>query len=167
MNDITVIVNGHRITERVEGRRTLADFLREHQGLTGTHLGCEHGVCGACTVLMDGNPVRSCIAFAAAADGSKVRTIEGFDDDEVMAVIRQAFSDEHGLQCGFCTPGMLITVRDMIIRGAAKNATEIRAGLAGNICRCTGYAGIVRSVQLAAKRIGEMQGRPADPLTEG
>lgn len=154
MNDITVIVNGEKVSELVEGRRSLADFLRENQGLTGTHLGCEHGVCGACTVLMDDIPVRSCITFAAAADGSKVRTIEGFDDDEVMAIIRQAFSDGHGLQCGFCTPGMLITARDMILRGRAGSADEIRVALAGNICRCTGYAGIVRSVLLAAERVG-------------
>jgi carbon-monoxide dehydrogenase small subunit len=160
MNDITVILNGQKVAERVEGRRTLADFLREQQGLTGTHLGCEHGVCGACTILMDGVPVRSCIAFAAAADGSEIRTIEGFDDDEVMAIIRQAFSDGHGLQCGFCTPGMLITVRDMILRGVAKNSTEIRTALAGNICRCTGYAGIVRSVLLAAERIAQVENRP-------
>jgi len=153
MNDIEVIVNGEKASARVEGRRSLADFLRENQGLTGTHLGCEHGVCGACTVLMDGVPVRSCITLAAAADGSEVRTIEGFDDDAVMTIIRQAFSDEHGLQCGYCTPGMLITARDMILRRAVGNAGEVRIALAGNICRCTGYAGIVRSILLAAERV--------------
>jgi len=160
MNDITVIVNGEKVDERVEGRRSLADFLRENLGLTGTHLGCEHGVCGACTVLMDGVPVRSCITFAAAADGAEVRTIEGFDDDDVMAIIRQAFSDEHGLQCGFCTPGMLIAARDMILRGMAGSADEVRVALAGNICRCTGYAGIVRSVLLAAERTARAGGQP-------
>jgi carbon-monoxide dehydrogenase small subunit len=155
MNEITLTLNGRAITDRVDGRRTLADFLRDQQGLTGTHLGCEHGVCGACTVLLDGRPVRSCICFAAAVHGSEVRTIEDFDDDAVMAVIRDAFSEEHGLQCGFCTPGMLITVRDMITRGVAGSATDIRMALAGNICRCTGYSGIVRAVQLAARRIAE------------
>ncbi len=153
MNEITLTLNGQKVTEQVEGRCTLADFIRDHRGLTGTHLGCEHGVCGACTVLLDGEPVRSCITFAAAADGAKLLTIEGFDDDPVMAVIRDAFSEEHGLQCGFCTPGMLITVRDMILRGVAINAADIRVALAGNMCRCTGYAGIVRSVLLAAERV--------------
>jgi carbon-monoxide dehydrogenase small subunit len=155
MNEITVTLNGEPVTDRVEGRRTLADFIREQQDLTGTHLGCEHGVCGACTILLDGVPVRSCITFAAAADGCDIRTIEGFDDDPTMAVIRQAFSDAHGLQCGYCTPGMLITVRDMILRGAARSDPEIRIALAGNICRCTGYAGIVRAVELAAERLGK------------
>jgi carbon-monoxide dehydrogenase small subunit len=160
MNDVTITVNGEEASARVEGRRSLADFLRESQGLTGTHLGCEHGVCGACTVLMDGVPVRSCITLAAAADGSEVRTIEGFDEDAVMAIIRQAFSDEHGLQCGFCTPGMLITARDMILRGVAGSTEEVRTALAGNICRCTGYAGIVRSVLLAAERVARARGEP-------
>lgn len=147
MNEISVTLNGETVCDRVEGRRTLADFIREQQGLTGTHLGCEHGVCGACTVEMDGRPVRSCIAFAAAADGCDVRTIEGFEEDELMAVIRQAFHEEHGLQCGFCTPGMLITIRDMVLRGSVRTDAEIRIALAGNICRCTGYIGIVRAVR--------------------
>jgi aerobic carbon-monoxide dehydrogenase small subunit len=153
MNDITMTLNGRRVSDRVEGRRTLADFLREQQGLTGTHLACEHGVCGACTVVLDGRIVRSCITFAAATDGSELETIEGFDDDPLMAVIRQAFTDAHGLQCGFCTPGMLITVRDMILRGVTESAAEIRVALAGNICRCTGYVGIVKAIQLAAERL--------------
>ena len=153
MNDIMMVVNGEKVGGRVEGRRSLADFIREDLGLTGTHIGCEHGVCGACTVLLDGVPVRACITFAAAADGAELLTIEGFDDDAVMTIIRQAFSDGHGLQCGFCTPGMLITARDMILRGVAGSAGEVRVALAGNICRCTGYAGIVRSVLLAAERV--------------
>jgi carbon-monoxide dehydrogenase small subunit len=154
-NDITLTLNGRKVSDRVEGRRTLADFVRDQQDLTGTHLGCEHGVCGACTILLDGKPVRSCITFAAATDGCDVRTIEGFDDDETMAVIREAFSEGHGLQCGYCTPGMLIMVRDMILRGAANDPKQIRLGLAGNICRCTGYAGIVRSVEIAVERLGQ------------
>ena len=154
-NDITLTLNGRKVSDRVEGRRTLADFVRDQQDLTGTHLGCEHGVCGACTILLDGKPVRSCITLAAATDGCDVRTIEGFDDDETMAVIREAFSEGHGLQCGYCTPGMLVMVRDMILRGVANDPKQIRLGLAGNLCRCTGYAGIVRSVEIAVERLAQ------------
>jgi carbon-monoxide dehydrogenase small subunit len=153
MNQVNLTINRQKVTALVEGRTSLADFIRDHLNLTGTHLGCEHGVCGACTVLVDGEPIRSCITLAAACDGSEIRTIEGFEDDNAMAVIRQAFTEAHGLQCGYCTPGMLITVRDMILRGVARNAEEIRLGLAGNICRCTGYQGIVRAVELAAARL--------------
>jgi len=152
-NAIALTLNGRTVTDRVEGRRTLADFLRDQQGLTGTHLGCEHGVCGACTVLLDDKPVRSCITFAAAVDGAAVTTIEGFESDALMAIIREAFSEAHGLQCGYCTPGMLIAVRDMIQRGVAETPAQIRLGLAGNLCRCTGYAGIVRAVELANARV--------------
>jgi carbon-monoxide dehydrogenase small subunit len=155
MNEIRVTLNDREVCDRVEGRRMLSDFIREQRGLTGTHLGCEHGVCGACTVLMDGKPVRSCITFAAAVDGSDIRTIEGFDDDEVMTVLRRSFTEEHGLQCGFCTAGMLITIRDMIQRGVGSNPKDIRVALAGNICRCTGYVGIVRSVQRAIALLEE------------
>lgn len=155
MNEISIVLNGQKRTGLVESRCSLADYVRDELGLTGTHLGCEHGVCGACTILVDRKPIRSCIMFAVTANGSEVQTIEGFDDDEVMAIIRQSFSDEHGLQCGYCTPGVLITVRDMILRGATANEREIRRGLAGNICRCTGYSGIVRSVQLATKRVAK------------
>ncbi len=118
------------------------------------------GGIGACTVLMDGVPAHACITLAAAADGSGVRAIEGFDGDEVMAIIRQAFSDGHGLQCGFCTSGMLITARDMVLRGAAGSAEEVHLALAGNVCRCAGYAGIVRSVLLAAERVARGRGGP-------
>jgi aerobic carbon-monoxide dehydrogenase small subunit len=157
MIDITLSLNGEKIVDRIEDRRTLADFIRNQQGLTGTHLACEHGVCGACTLMMDGKPIRSCITFAAAVDGASIQTIEGFDDDKLMAVIRQSFSEDHGLQCGFCTPGMLITVRDMILRGITRSEAEIRNALAGNLCRCTGYAGIVRAVQSAAKKCEQMK----------
>ena len=131
----------------VEPRLQLAEFLREQLLLTGTHLGCEHGVCGACTVEIDGAPARSCIAYAVACDGAHVRTIEGFDDDPVMAALREAFSAEHALQCGYCTPGMLITARDIVLRLPAANEARIREELAGNLCRCTGYVGIVRAIQ--------------------
>ena len=144
---ISIIVNGETVQADVEPRTHLADFLRESQGLTGTNLGCEHGVCGACTIEIDGAPARSCIAFAAACDGSTVRTIEGFDDDPVMAELRAAFTAEHALQCGYCTPGMLITARDIVTRLPNADEACIRKELSGNLCRCTGYMGIVRAIQ--------------------
>jgi carbon-monoxide dehydrogenase small subunit len=146
-------VNGEPVNAEVEDRTTLADFLRDQLNLTGTHLGCEHGVCGACTVLLDGEPVRACIMLAAAAAGREVRTIEGFDGDKAMETIRECFSEAHGLQCGYCTPGMLITVRDLLQRGRCADAAQIRAELAGNLCRCTGYGGIVRATELARDRL--------------
>ena len=127
-------------------RTHLADFLREHLLLTGTHLGCEHGVCGACTVLIDDAPARSCIAFAAACEGAQVRTIEGLEHDPIMTTLRAAFTAEHALQCGYCTPGMLVTARDIVLRLPHADADRIRLELAGNLCRCTGYAGIVRAI---------------------
>jgi carbon-monoxide dehydrogenase small subunit len=153
MVTVTISVNGKAVAAQVEDRMTLGDFLRERLHLTGTHLGCEHGVCGACTVLVDQEPVRACITLAAALDGREVRTIEGFEDDRAMQVIRECFSEAHGLQCGYCTPGMVITVRDLIARGRCKDAAEIRAELAGNLCRCTGYAGIVKATELARDKL--------------
>ena len=151
---IAISVNGRRVEADVEPRTHLADFLRESQGLTGTNLGCEHGVCGACTIEIDGAPSRSCITFAAACDGANVRTIEGFDDDPVMAELRDAFTAEHALQCGYCTPGMLVTARDIVTRLPQADEARIRKELAGNLCRCTGYVGIVRAIQrvLSARR---------------
>jgi carbon-monoxide dehydrogenase small subunit len=134
----------------VEPRTHLADFLREHCRLTGTHLGCEHGVCGACTVLLDDEPVRSCITFAIACEGQEVRTIEGFEADPAMERLREAFSREHALQCGFCTPGMLISARDIVQRLPGADEHRIRRELSGNLCRCTGYLGIVRAVRSVA-----------------
>ena len=147
-------VNGKPASGEAEPRTHLADFLREQLHLTGTHLGCEHGVCGACTVWMDGAPARSCINFAVACDGASVRTIEGFDDDAVMAQLREAFAAEHALQCGYCTPGMLITARDIVLRLPDADEARIRKELAGNLCRCTGYVGIVRAIAgvLAARK---------------
>ena len=150
---IDITVNGEPVSAEVEDRMTLADFLRDRLNLTGTHLGCEHGVCGACTVLVDDEPVRACITLAAATVGRKVRTIEGFEDDRAMEVIRECFSEAHGLQCGYCTPGMVITVRDLIKRGRCADAEQIRTELAGNLCRCTGYAGIVKATELARDRL--------------
>ncbi|MEP9352548.1 2Fe-2S iron-sulfur cluster-binding protein [Xanthobacter sp. KR7-65] len=146
MNAITLTVNGRRVSSLVEPRTHLADFLREHLDLTGTHLGCEQGVCGACTVLIDGKPQRSCIASAAACDGADVRTIEGFDGDPVMGELREAFSVHHALQCGFCTPGMLISSRDIVLRLGESSERTVREELSGNLCRCTGYVGIVNAV---------------------
>ena len=144
---VRMTVNGRPVEAQVEPRTHLADFLRETVGLTGTHLGCEHGVCGACTLEVDGVPVRSCIAFAAASDGARIRTVEGFDDDAVMAALRAAFKQHHALQCGYCTPGMLITARDIVRRLPGADEARIREELSGNLCRCTGYMGIVRAIQ--------------------
>jgi carbon-monoxide dehydrogenase small subunit len=153
MSKIKLTVNGREVSAEVEPRTSLADFLREQCRLTGTHLGCEHGVCGACTVDLDGQMVRSCITLAAVCDGAQVRSIEGFKDDPVMSVVRDAFHEAHGLQCGFCTPGMLITTRDVLLRKRDLDQKQIRIELAGNFCRCTGYAGIVRAVELAAEKL--------------
>ena len=147
MTRVALRVNGVGVEADVEPRMSLADFLRRERGLTGTHLGCEHGVCGACTITIDGAPARSCIAFAVALDGRDVRTVEGFDDDPVMAKLRDAFHREHALQCGFCTSGMLITARDIVMRFGEADEAQIRAELAGNLCRCTGYMGIVNAIQ--------------------
>jgi carbon-monoxide dehydrogenase small subunit len=151
---ISLQINGDTVEASVEPRTHLADFLREKQGLTGTNLGCEHGVCGACTLEIDGVPARSCITFAVGCDGAEVRTIEGFADDPVMAELRAAFTAEHALQCGYCTPGMLVTARDIVMRLPDADEKRIRKELSGNLCRCTGYMGIVRAIQrvLAARR---------------
>ncbi len=145
--DIRLEVNGHSREIAVEPRTHLADALREHCGLTATHIGCEHGVCGACTVEVDGMPQRSCLQSATRFVGKQVRTLESFDDDAVMAQLRTAFSAEHALQCGYCTPGMLITARDIVLRLPFADEARIREELAGNLCRCTGYQGIVRAIQ--------------------
>lgn len=147
MTAISLEINGNAVTADVEPRTSLADFLRRHQFLTGTHLGCEHGVCGSCTVLVNDTPIRSCIAFAVSMEGCRVRTVEGFEQDAVMENLRQAFRTEHGVQCGYCTSGMLITSRDIVTRLASADEKRIRTELAGNLCRCTGYVGIVRAIQ--------------------
>jgi carbon-monoxide dehydrogenase small subunit len=147
MTAVSLIINGRAVAAEVEPRTHLADFLREHRNLTGTHLGCEHGVCGACTVLLDGIPVRSCITYTVASSGANVLTIEGLDDDEIGTELRAAFTREHALQCGYCTPGMLISARDLVLRAEAATDREIRVAMSGNLCRCTGYVGVVRAVQ--------------------
>ena len=152
MTAIALTLNGERLAAEVEPRMSLADFVRDRQGLTGTHLTCEQGVCGACTLMLDGRPARSCITFAVACDGREVRTIEGFDDDEAMALLRRCFSEAHGLQCGYCTPGMLITARDVLTRLPDADRDRIRLELSGNLCRCTGYLGIVGAIETALRR---------------
>ena len=146
MTELSIKINGEDVIADVEPRLSLADFIRDHRRLTGTHLGCEHGVCGACTVLMNGEPVRSCITFAAVADGTEITTIEGFDEDEPMTQLRQAFHENHALQCGYCTPGMLVAARDIVTRLPDADEDRVRLELAGNLCRCTGYVGIVRAI---------------------
>jgi carbon-monoxide dehydrogenase small subunit len=148
---VSLTINGKAVTADVEPRTSLADYLRETQNLTGTNLGCEHGVCGACTLEIDGAPARSCITFAVACEGASVRTIEGFGDDPVMEQLRQAFTAEHALQCGYCTPGMLMTARDIVTRLPEADEARIRLELSGNLCRCTGYVGIVNAIQAVLK----------------
>jgi len=147
MTEVLLSINGKTVSADVAPRTHLADFLRESLHLTGTHLGCEHGICGACTLLLDGEPARSCITFAAACANREVTTIEGLENDPVMAALRTAFSAEHALQCGYCTPGMLITARDIVLRLPDADDDRIRLELAGNLCRCTGYNGIVRAIR--------------------
>jgi carbon-monoxide dehydrogenase small subunit len=166
---VSLEVNGKAVRADVEPRTSLADFLRRNLFLTGTHLGCEHGVCGSCTVMVNDAPVRSCIAFTVSLEGCSVRTVEGFETDEVMENLREAFRQEHGVQCGYCTSGMLITSRDIVTRFAAADEKRIRTELAGNLCRCTGYVGIVNAIQRvmrdmpAAARLGAQAPESAPP----
>jgi carbon-monoxide dehydrogenase small subunit len=150
-HEIEVHVNGTARRASVEPRLTLADFLRERCRLTGTHLGCEHGVCGACTVLVDGDPVRSCLVFAVQADGAEVTTIEGIGGpDGELSNVQEAFREHHGLQCGFCTPGFVVTATALLRDNPSPSDDEIRDGLSGNLCRCTGYQGILKAIRSAA-----------------
>jgi aerobic carbon-monoxide dehydrogenase small subunit len=149
--EVEVNVNGEQRRAVVEARKTLADFVREDCGLTGTHLGCEHGVCGACTVLLDGEAVRSCLLLAIQAAGAEVTTVEGIGGaDGALSPVQEAFRAEHGLQCGFCTPGFVVSVTALLRENPDPTETDIREALSGNLCRCTGYQGIVRAVQRAA-----------------
>ena len=150
-HDVTMTVNGERHRGRIEPRKTLADFLREDCALTGTHLGCEHGVCGACTVIVDGVAVRSCLMFAIQAEGSEVTTIEGIGPrGGGLSPVQEAFRQEHGLQCGFCTPGFVVTVHAFLESNPTPTREEIVEALSGNLCRCTGYGGIVEAVRSVA-----------------
>ena len=150
MNTVDITVNGALRQAIIEPRTSLADFLRDNLSLTGTHLGCEHGICGACTVLINGEISRSCITYAVTCDGANIQTIEGLDDDPLMEALRHAFSEEHALQCGYCTPGMLITARDVIARHEQLTHDTIRRHMSGNLCRCTGYRGIVNAIARVA-----------------
>lgn len=149
---ITVSVNGENHAAEVEPRLLLADFLRENLDLTGTHVGCEHGICGACTVLMNGDSVRSCLTFAVQADGTKIETVESLGDIDALGPLQEVFREKHALQCGFCTPGMLMTATDMLRKYRLETDDDIRDGLSGNICRCTGYQNIVAAVRSAADK---------------
>ena len=148
--DVSFTVNGEPRSVRVEPRRTLGDALREDCGLTGTHPGCEHGVCGACTVLVDDAPVRSCLMFAVQAEGARIRTVEGLADGDELHPLQQAFWDHHGLQCGFCTPGFLMLAVGVLERDPDISEAELREALSSNLCRCTGYQNILKSVLAAA-----------------
>jgi carbon-monoxide dehydrogenase small subunit len=162
MNNIELTVNRRAVQALVEPRTSLADFLRDGRDLTGTHLGCEHGVCGACTLLLDGVPARSCITYAVSCDGADVTTIEGLDDDEIAIELRAAFTREHALQCGYCTPGMLVAARDLVKRLPDADEHAIRVGMSGNLCRCTGYVGIVNAVKsvISARRARDIAAEP-------
>jgi aerobic-type carbon monoxide dehydrogenase small subunit (CoxS/CutS family) len=150
---IRLIINGEARNGQVEPRKLLVDFLREDLGLTGTHIGCEHGICGACTILVNGEAARSCLMLAVQANGAELRTVEGLAGKDGLHPLQNAFREHHGLQCGFCTPGMLMTAYDLLQTNPTPTEEEIRAGLSAVLCRCTGYHGIVRAVQAAAERI--------------
>ena len=150
--DLTVTVNGTLYRREVEPRLLLSDFLRHELGLTGTHVGCEHGVCGSCTVIIDGRPLRSCLMFAIQAEGRSVTTVEGLGTPDNLHPVQEAFREAHGLQCGFCTPGLLMTVIPFLEKNPSPNEDEIREAIAGNLCRCTGYQHIVDAVKLAAEK---------------
>jgi aerobic carbon-monoxide dehydrogenase small subunit len=155
-----ITVNGKSYARVVDARLTLADFLRHELNLTGTHLGCEHGVCGACTVLVDGRSARSCLMFAVQASGSDITTVEGLAPEGQLSVLQQAFIDNHGLQCGFCTPGMLITLTELLRDTPDPTEDDVREAITGNLCRCTGYAGIVAAALDAAQKLRGAAGKP-------
>ena len=154
---ITATINGAEHTATVEPRRSLVDFLRHDLGLVGTHVGCEHGVCGACTVLLNGEPSQSCLLFAVQVDGSEIVTVEGLESDGSLHPLQEAFSAAHGLQCGFCTPGMLMSTVYLLKGNSEPSETDIRLAISGNICRCTGYVNIVKAVQLAAQALKQRE----------
>ncbi|MEX2503249.1 MAG: (2Fe-2S)-binding protein [Egicoccus sp.] len=163
LHEVSVTVNGalHRVA--VPARRLLSDFLRHDLRLTGTHVGCEHGVCGACTILLDGAPVRSCLTFAVSVDGAAITTVEGLAaEDGTLHPVQAAFQDCHGLQCGFCTPGMVMSACGFLVDQPDADADEIREGMAGNLCRCTGYAGILAAVEQAAATLRDSGADPRE-----
>jgi carbon-monoxide dehydrogenase small subunit len=149
--EVRLILNGQPVERQVEERRSLADFLRHDLGLTGTHVGCEHGVCGACTVLINGRSARSCLVFAAQVDGASITTIEGLTPPQGLSPLQAAFRESFALQCGFCTPGMIVVSHELLAENSAPSDAEIREALSGNLCMCTGYVNIIRAVQRAAE----------------
>jgi carbon-monoxide dehydrogenase small subunit len=151
-HDITVTVNGEDIRERVDARMSLVDFLRDALSLTGTHIGCEHGLCGACTVRLDGQVVRGCLTLTVQCDGARVDTIEGVSDSGEIADLQTAFEKRNALQCGFCTPGMLLTAQELLARGGVPSREAIRDHISGNYCRCTGYQAIVDAIEAVAQQ---------------
>lgn len=157
-SSVTLKINGQEITRNVSNRMLLADFIRHEVGLTGTHVGCEHGVCGACTIMFNGRSARSCLTFVVQAEGADIRTIESeADEDGTLSVLQQAFVDCHGLQCGFCTPGMIMNIRSHFDSGEKLDLSDdgIREMISGNLCRCTGYVNIISAVRQAAKQLGK------------
>jgi carbon-monoxide dehydrogenase small subunit len=156
MTAVTIELNGVKIADDVEPRQSLADFLRDRCGLTATHLGCEHGACGACTVVVDGKATRSCLSLAVMCDGRAIQTLEGLRTDAVMALLQRHFHESHALQCGFCTPGMLIMARDILRRHSRPDVDIVRHELSGQICRCTGYANIVKAIVAAGQEISNV-----------
>ncbi|HSV01326.1 MAG TPA: 2Fe-2S iron-sulfur cluster-binding protein [Roseiarcus sp.] len=162
MSKVSLSINGRALSAEVEPRTHLADLLRETHNLTGTHIGCEHGVCGACTLIVDGAPIRACITFAVACENASVTTIEGLDEDEIARELRAAFTTHHALQCGYCTPGMIVSARDVVLRLEAPSEHDIRVAMSGNLCRCTGYVGIVRAIAsvIADRRARGVAARP-------
>jgi aerobic carbon-monoxide dehydrogenase small subunit len=155
MLTVTLTINDDEQTHTIEPRTVLADLLRDQCGLTGTHLGCEHGACGACTLEVDGKATRSCVVLAVMCEGRSVRTIEGLRDDKIMEVLRRHFHELHGVQCGFCTPGMLVMARDILRRHLKPSEKTIRHELSGQVCRCTGYANIVAAIGAAGAELGQ------------
>lgn len=151
-HEIKLVVNNEDVRERVDARQTLVDFLREELGLTGSHIGCEHGACGACTVRVDGTIVRGCLMLAVQCDGARVETIEGVSDSGEIADLQEAFAERNALQCGFCTPGMLLVAQELLAAGGAPSRAAIREHLSGNYCRCTGYHAIIDAVEATAQR---------------
>ena len=152
---VEVTVNGGVYQREIEPRTLLVEFIREELGLTGTHIGCDTSYCGACTVLMDGRPVKSCTLLAAQADGSEISTVEGMESDEGLHPLQTAFSEHHGLQCGYCTPGMLMSAKHLLDENPEPSREEIKKGIAGNVCRCTGYQNIITAVEDAAQKLRE------------
>ena len=163
--DVRLVVNGRPYLGRCEPRKLLADFLREDLGLTGTHVGCEHGICGACTILLDGEAARSCIMFAVQANDAEIVTIEGLKKGGKLHPLQQAFHEQHGLQCGFCTPGMLMASVNLLNRNPNPTSDEIRHALEGNLCRCTGYQNIVAAIEWAAQEMRDSKGGQVAELT--